>query len=578
MAATQIDELKSELDTDLLALEAGRKRLADASPVELAELAEAALAGTVRVASRWVDAACRAKGIDQASPIRAEELSAGPLATARYLRLIAASLRDVENHGAPRLPGSPQQRPDGQLTVPVFPARGLFDPLVFLRFRAELWMQEHVTRENLQNRAAAPFPADVDEIKTALILGAGNVSSIPATDAFTKIFQQRRVVLLKMHPVNEYLGPIFEDAYRPLFEAGLLRLVYGGAEAGAAAIARKQVDEVHITGSIHTHDAIVWGPEGPERDRRKRENDPLLKKPITSELGNVSPWMIVPGQYSSRELDFQAENVAASITNNASFNCVATKVIVTWKKWPQRQEFLDRLQRILDKVPRRKAYYPGAEERFRRFTNLSEGGSSGRDHAAGELDESGTLPWTLIRDVDPDESPLFFNEESFVCVCVETGLDADTENEFLERAVEFVNERLWGTLCAAITIPPGFRSRPGGEAVFQRALENLRYGSVAVNHWPGVMYALMTPPWGGYPGSSLADAQSGIGSVHNTYMLDGVEKAVLYGPLTMSLKPFWFPTHRDPEPLGWRLLELYEKPNVWNLLRLFQTAGPRAFG
>ena len=87
-------------------------------------------------------------------------------------------------------------------------------------------------------------------------------------------------------------------------------------------------DAVHVTGSADTHDAIVWGPQGEERRRRLAENDPLLTKPITSELGNVTPWIVVPGEYSERELQFQAENVAAMIANNASFNCIAAKMIV----------------------------------------------------------------------------------------------------------------------------------------------------------------------------------------------------------------------------------------------------------
>ena len=99
------------------------------------------------------------------------------------------------------------------------------------------------------------------------------------------------------------------------------------------------MDAVHITGSVAAHEAIIWGADPAERERRKRADEPLLDKPITSELGNVSPWIIVPGHYSSLQLQAQVENVAASITNNAGFNCVATRVIITCKHWPQREEF-----------------------------------------------------------------------------------------------------------------------------------------------------------------------------------------------------------------------------------------------
>jgi hypothetical protein len=99
-------------------------------------------------------------------------------------------------------------------------------------------------------------------------------------------------------------------------------------------------------------------------------------------------------------------------------------------------------------------------------------------------------------------------------------------------------------------------------------LGELRYGAVAVNHWPGLMYAMMSPPWGGFPGSTLADAQSGIGCVHNTFMLEGIEKSVLEGPLTMFPKPPWFPSHPHAERVAWSYFRLYHRPSWINATRL----------
>ncbi len=93
---------------------------------------------------------------------------------------------------------------------------------------------------------------------------------------------------------------------------------------------------------------------------------------------------------------------------------------------------------------------------------------------AKELTEH--LPWTLLRDIDPDERPQFFDEESFVCVLAEVALDAPTPEAFFRRAVDFANERLAGTLCAAVTHPAGFRSQPSNERLLQACLDELRYG------------------------------------------------------------------------------------------------------
>ena len=239
--------------------------------------------------------------------------------------------------------------------------------MLFAGFRADVWMQPGVSRENLSKHTACYVRPESAPSGIALVLGAGNVSSIAPTDAFSKLFQEGKVVLLKMNPVNEYLGGIFAQAFTALIEAGFLRIIYGGADAGAYAIEHQVVDEVHITGSIFSHETIVWGPPGADRERRKAEGMARLQKRITSELGNVTPWIVVPGPYSDRELDFQAENVAAMITNNASFNCIATKMIVTSRAWPDRQRFLDKIDAVLARIPRRRAYYPAARRTLTPF-------------------------------------------------------------------------------------------------------------------------------------------------------------------------------------------------------------------
>ncbi|MGA0830049.1 MAG: aldehyde dehydrogenase, partial [Nitriliruptoraceae bacterium] len=77
----------------------------------------------------------------------------------------------------------------------------------------------------------------------------------------------------------------------------------------------------------------------------------------------------------------------------------------------------------------------------------------------------------------------------------------------------------------------------------------LRYGSVVINHWSAVPYAMVSPPWGAAPGSTPSDVQSGIGTVHNTYLLEDVEKVVVRGPFTTPFTPPWFHTHRTLDRL-----------------------------
>src|SRR5581483_1655232 len=137
--------------------------------------------------------------------------------------------------------------------------------------------------------------------RVPLVLGAGNVSSIGPLDVVYKLFVEDQVVVFKTNPVNAYLGPLMEEGFRALVEPGYLRVVYGGAAEGAYLCNSAGVDEIHITGSDKTFDAIVFGA-GPEGAERKAAHQPLLDKRITGELGNVSPVIVVPGPWSKKEL------------------------------------------------------------------------------------------------------------------------------------------------------------------------------------------------------------------------------------------------------------------------------------
>ncbi len=377
-----------------------------------------------------------------------------------------------------------------------------------------------------------------------LVLGGGNVNSIPPLDVATKMLNEGKVCVLKMNPVNAYLGPLLEEAFAELIRLNFFAVVYGGGDEGSYLAHHPGVDEVLITGSDRTHDLLVWGPPGLEREERMAQDRPLLEKPITSELGNVSPVIVVPGPYSQRQLTWQAENIAGGVTNNASFNCNANKLLITARDWGQRLTLLGELERVFRATPVRAAYYPGARDRYRLLT---EGRREVR--AIGEADAE-ALPWTLLLDLDSDDAAeKAFRTEPFCSVLSETTVDSRGTVDFLDRAVRFANQRLWGTLSATIVIHPRTLGEPGVVEALELAIAQLRYGTVGVNIWGAFGFAIGTP-WGGHPTSIPRDIQSGHGFVHNTAMLEGVEKTVVRHPLTVFPKPLHFPSHRTAHQVG----------------------------
>lgn len=108
------------------------------------------------------------------------------------------------------------------------------------------------------------------------------------------------------------------------------------------------------------------------------------------------------------------------------------------------------------------------------------------------------------------------------------GRPAGNGQEFLDAAVAHANERLTGTLGANVLIEPATQEALGGG--FDRAIADLHYGTVAINAWTAFGFLTPTATWGAYPGGTIEDAPSGMGVVHNAFLLDSVERTVVRGP------------------------------------------------
>ncbi len=557
-----------EIDRAIADLSENARAFARTPPSDKEAILREILPLVLGTAREQVELACRAKGLDPDAPLAGEEWLAGPFVTVANVRLLAESLAEIATRGRPSL-GPVRQRADGRVTVHAYPVRAT-DRMLFAGSTADVLLTEGSTVADAAASQAAFYQDLAPEGGVSLVLGAGNVASIPPTDTLHKLFVDGKVVLLKMNPVNAYLGPLLERALAPLTQRGLLRIVYGGAEVGAYVVGHPAIADVHITGSDKTHDAIVWGPPGPERDRRKADGDPVLKKPITSELGNISPVMVAPHLYDKDELWFLARNVATQVVNNASFNCNAGKLLVLPKGWGQRDVFLGLVEKALTAAAPRKAYYPGAFDRYAALTG-------GRDDVfrvelPGEL-RGECLPWTILRGVDAGraDEPLF-STEPFCGMISETQVGSTDPVEFFAAATRFCNERVWGTLNCSIAVHPLLEDDPAIAAALDRAVLELRYGAVAINHWPAVVYGLVVPPWGGHPSATLADVQSGIGFVHNTPMLGRVEKTVIRGPLRQFPKPPVFYDNKKMNILGERLTAYVAAPSLAKVLGIAAVA------
>lgn len=524
------------------------------------------------IAEGWVAAACRAKSIPADSALAGEEWTSGPYALIAYVTALSETLGALAEGKNPLDGLAMQPRPGGRLGVPVLPFNSV-ERLVFNGFSAEVWLKPGTTPEAAREAAARGLRDTEQAGEVGLVLGAGNINAIPPLDLLYKLFADNSVALLKLNPINEYLEPFLTHVFAPFIERGFMQIVKGGADVGAYLTSHKLVDSIHITGSGASHDAIVFGP-GEEGASRKAERAPLLTKPITSELGGASPVIVLPGPWTEADLDFQARHIATQRLHNSGHNCIASQVVVLPKDWPLAHKLLDRVRAAMRAAPPRPAYYPGTD---RKFASLTEAYPD-----AEQLGGDPEAPRTLIAGLDPAKDEQAFDFEYFGPVLAATSLPGANAADFLANAVQFSNERLYGTLGATILAHPSTIKTLG--STLDNAIAELRYGTVGVNAWTGFGFTLARASWGAFPGHDIYEVGSGVDVVHNALLLGEIERTVLRGPfrpfprsvasgeLALSPLPPWFVGNRTADQTGRHLTAYSLTPSLANLVKLLTSA------
>ncbi len=547
-----------ELDKALRRLNEGKNAWVQLPPPKKAVLLQELITDLYAVSEEWIATSCRGKRIFRGSPEEGEEWVGGFMPIMRNARLLYDALL---SYGAPAIP-STYQRPDGQWVAKVFPLDWK-EKLMFMGFDAEVWIKPD------HEPSQGAFYRDPDhDGRITLVLGAGNQGSIGPMDCLYKLFVEGDVCILKLNPVNDYLGPYMVRAFRALIEGNFMTVVYGGTETGKYLCGHELVDRIHITGSDKTHDAIVWGT-GSDGATNKENNTPINTRSITSELGCVTPIVVVPGDWTDKELDYQARQIASMVTHNASFNCNAGKAVLIHENWALKEKLKQSVAHHLNRKGPRIAFYPGAAERYQRFLRrYSSHVICGEKMTKKNRD---FVPWTII-DVEakPDEYAL--TTEAFCGILSWSELAGSSTEEYTQNAVALCNKELWGSLSAHLLIDP--RTEQANPSLLDRAIADLEYGNIAVNCWSGVNYGLCTVPWGAFPKHTLQDIGSGIGMVHNTFMLDHPQKGVVKAPFTIAPTPAWFFDNKNLVGLGIQLLKFEKSPSMFNFIRtIIQAAG-----
>lgn len=562
MVQAQTKDIHADLNIAISTLKSGKDAWAKTSNAERVQVLSEIKDQLMMVAEGWATAAARHKQIPEDSPLVGEEWSSGPYPVMAACNALMETLSKME--GKKFLGDIPlRELPNGQICATVIP-HTIWDRLVFSGVKAEIWMQKGVTAATLAENTAVAYDVSAGERtgKVALILGAGNIAAVTPLDCFQKLFLENQVVILKMNPVNEYLIDYFQIALKPLIDRNALRITHGSADVGEYLCNHVDVEEIHITGAQTSHDIIVWGA-GEEGAKNKVAGTPRNTRRMTSELGGVGPTIVVPGPWSKADIRFQAEHVATQKLHNSGFNCIACQMLILPKSWDKTDAFMDELKHVIATAPARPLYYPGAKERLAEFAKHAD--------KVEEFERKGAAPVVVVP-FDKDKHGWYEKNEIFgPALSTHILADGRDAEAYLRNAIAYVNANLHGTLGANIIIHPS-TMRKIGKKKFDEIITDLHYGCIAVNAWTGLGFLVVQTPWGGFPGHTLEDVGSGIGTVHNTYMFNKSERTVVYAPfrpfprtllsggMTLLPKPPWFITNKRGAQLGRGLTEFAYKP------------------
>lgn len=511
--ATAVDEGERErLDTAVAELQAGATTWAALTLAQRVTLLRAVRTNVAAAAEDWAVTAAASKGLDARHPLRGEEWLSGPYAVLGYLDASIETLSRLASGRNPLDGVRIDRAPGGRTRVHAFPLTGI-DRFLLSGFTGEVWLEPGITPNAARAAAGLAQRTPTASGGVGLVLGAGNVTAIPVLDVLYELLAHNRTALLKVNPTQDALVPVFKRALAPLIGPGFLRIVRGGPAVGAYLTGHRDLLHVHITGSAATFDAIVWGT-GSAGARRRREDRPQLKKPITAELGGVSPIIVVPGRWTDADLAYQAEHAATMRLQNGGHNCIAGQVVILSEDWDQADAFRAALRRAYANAPERPIWYPGSTSRM--------------ELASDAYPDALVLGDRLLVEIDADDDASALQSTEYFSPVLGVVSVPGTGQDFLDAAVAYANDELQGTLGANLLIDPATEKALG--AGFERAITALRYGSIAINGWTAFGFLTPTLSWGAFPGNTIRDVGSGIGVVHNALLLEGVERSIVRGP------------------------------------------------
>jgi acyl-CoA reductase-like NAD-dependent aldehyde dehydrogenase len=472
-----------------------------------------------RYAKEFTDHQLKARGAVPGGPtfnIEGAVWVTGPIFLGTAVQTLIDTYNLLTENGSYPRAAKERQRSDGQVIKTVLP-RSARDKMLYPGFKAELWFEKGArgTQGNIYEKSKAGCCA---------VFGAGNYEA--PIDVMTKMFVENKVVICKQNPVNEIVGDTLKKIFKDLIEDGYLYIFGGGSDVGKTILSHPDITEAVLTGGKDTYNKIVWGATREEQERNRKHNHKVFNKRLDAELGGVTPMIIVPGKWTQKEIDHQASQISATKHGNGGHACISPQVVIVDDDWPQKAQFLSRLRHYLAEAPTEVCYYPGGMENYEKFrTHYPQAEILGQKKKYFD----NQLNPLFIPEVENDA--LALNEEAFTMVLAQTSIKGTGGDPltFLNKAVDFCNDKVFGNLGCSVFVDPRTAGSIGPG--IDDCIARLEYGIIGVNIWCGMIAIFPQLTWGAFPGNTARNIESGAGQLGNGYMFDQIEKSVLWTPM-----------------------------------------------
>ena len=538
---------KLDIDRYITTLRTNSKEFNNISDLQLSSMLEEVISNIKEVAYFWSTVCSDNKGTSK-TPAEGEEWLGGPFAAVLATQYYIDTLQSNEDL-------SLKSYNEEENSYKVFPNK-FIERLTFPFIDAKVYFNKSMSFDDINKFRGFSKRYDIDPSIT-LVLGAGNFSSIPYLDVLYHLITRRSVILLKLNPVNDYLKPVFEKVFQNFIERGYVIVSTGNVDESKYMANHQGVDHIHLTGSDKTFEEIVYGRHLNDKERKLKNLPKLNTKNITSELGNVTPIIIHPGNWSTSDIKYQARKIVTGKLNNNGFNCIAAQVVVLPDGWGQTDTLIKYIKFYMNKAKDRKAYYPESIERLNKLE---------KDKAYERVNKLSCVTPHLTREIkaynkyELDEvwsSALYFKRIPY-----------SSSEDFSNKAIDYCNNYLWGNLGVSVIMKDYDKNL--NSHILENYIEKLEYGTVAINEWAAIGYIIPQLPWGGFPGNKDNDIQSGKSIVHNSMLFESPLKGVVQTKFRISklIDPPWFITNRKSRRLFKNLTYFQINNSKINLLKL----------